>query len=52
MKEDHTMISDSDFFWGFVFPIILITALAVLALVFGVPWLWELLKPLLRAWVA
>ena len=46
------MMSDSDFFWGFVFPIILITALAVLALAFGLPWLWDLAKPWLHALTA
>ena len=45
------MISDSDFFWGFVFPIILMAVLGTLALVFGVPWLWSLLKPLLLLWL-
>lgn len=42
------MISDGDFFWGFVVPLVVLGFMAALALFFGVPWLWELLKPLLH----
>lgn len=43
------MMSDSDFFWGFVVPLVAMGFAAALLLVFGVPWLWGVLKPLLHA---
>lgn len=42
------MLSDRDFFWGFVIPVSAAGFIAALALFFGVPWLWGLLKPLLH----
>lgn len=46
------MMSDRDRFWAFVFLITLATALAVLALVLGLPLLWDLVKPFLHTLTA
>jgi len=32
--------------------IVIVTAAATTALIFGLPWLWALLKPLLHSWTA
>ena len=41
-------MSDSDFLWGFVVPLIVLGFAAGAAVFVGLPWLWSLLKPLLR----
>jgi hypothetical protein len=44
-------MSDRDFFW-FMAVLVLFGIGIGAALFVGVPWLWDLLKPLLHAWSA
>ena len=41
-----------DAMMGFVIVCIVVTAAVTAALIFGIPWLWSLLKPLLHTWTA
>ena len=44
------MLSDSDFFWGFIFPLILLGFTVATVLFVGLPWLWELIWPYIVDW--
>jgi hypothetical protein len=46
------MFGDMDFAIGFILPIVVMAAAATLAVVFGVPWVWGFIRPLLAAVLA
>lgn len=37
---------------GFVVFLVVVTSIVTAALIFVVPWIWALLKPILRGWLA
>jgi hypothetical protein len=41
-----------DAIMAMVIVVIVVTAAVTAALIYGIPWLWALLKPLLHAWTA